>query len=281
MAKDYAGDIEVIDLGVSREIYEDETNCFVLDKNDLVLPNRTSKNTHKGCFGHLAVISGEKEGASIICAMAGFHLGAGLVSLVGHKNILCEPYIMQSHFLPQNTTAIALGMGLGKYESNEIVEILQNDIPKVIDADLFYQKDILKVLEKDNVVLTPHPKEFCALFEICGLGSLDIQTLQKERFKYVEIFTQKYPKVVLVLKGANVLIGNSDQLFINPLGDARLSFGGSGDALAGFIASLLAQNYQPLDAAIHGTLIHTLSSKNSNNDFSLTPFDLIEGVKKL
>jgi hydroxyethylthiazole kinase-like uncharacterized protein yjeF len=281
MAKDYVNDIEVIDLGVSRTLYENETNCFVLDKNDLVLPKRTSKNTHKGDFGHLAVISGEKEGASILCAMAGFHLGAGLVSLVSHKGIVCEPYLMQSHFLPHNTTAIALGMGLGKYESNEIEQILQNNISKVIDADLFYQKDILKVLEKDNVVLTPHPKEFCALLKLCGLGEIDIKTLQKERFKYVELFTQKYPNVVLVLKGANLLIGKGNQLFINPLGDARLSFGGSGDVLAGFIASLLAQNYEPLNAAIQGSLIHTLSSKNNNNDFALTPLDLIEGVKTL
>lgn len=282
MAKDYVGKIEVIDLGVSRSLYENDSKCFLLDKNDLKLPTRDKKNTHKGDFGHLSVIAGEKEGASILCAMAGFHLGCGLVSLISHHKIHCEAYIMQSHFLPQNTTAIALGMGLGKYEKKEILDIFNQDIKKVIDADLFYSKEIVEVLDKDNIVLTPHPKEFCSLLKLCDIDSISIDTLQKNRFYYVKKFTQKYPNIVLVLKGANTIIAQDDTIYINPHGDSRLSFGGSGDVLAGFIASLLAQGYTPLQAAIQGSLIHTLSSKKSSkNSFSLNPFDLIQGVTKL
>ena len=282
MTKDYVGRLEVIDLGVNRELYEEESNCYMLDMEDIQLPFRTLQNTHKGSFGHLAILSGEKEGASLLSAMAGFHLGAGLVSLVTHEKIITEPYLMQSHFIPKNTTAIAMGMGLGKYDKDEIRSILHNNIPKVIDADLFYHDDILCCLDQDNLILTPHPKEFCALLKLCGLDDIDIEILQKNRFTYLRKFTKKYPKIVVLLKGAHTLIASGQKIYINPHGTSALSFGGSGDVLAGFIGSLLAQGYEPLKAAIHGSLIHTLvAQKSHKNNYALTPIDLIEGVSLL
>ena len=279
MAKEFIGDIEVLDLGVGRSKYESKTKTYLLEKSDLELPKRDKKDTHKGSFGHLAIILGEKEGASILAAQAGFKLGSGLVSLVGHKKTSCESYIMQSHFLPENTTAIAIGMGLGNYEQNEIHQLLETSIPKVIDADLFYSEDILKALNQDRIILTPHPKEFCSLLKVCGLADISVDELQSKRFFFVNMFCETYPNIVLVLKGANVLIGNNETIYINPYGNSRLSFGGSGDVLAGFIASLLAQGLTELEAATQGSLIHTMVARKSDkNSFSLTPNDLIEGV---
>ena len=280
--KEYIGKIKVIDLGVSSRFYEDKSNSYVLEQSDLKLPSRDKLNTNKGTFGHLAVIVGQKEGAANLSAMAGFALGSGLVSLVAHEKIICEPYIMQSHFIPKNTAALALGMGLGKYDKNEIKTTLKEKIPKVIDADLFYSDDIKLVLEQKNCVLTPHPKEFCSLLKILELGDIAVEELQKYRIQYVKEFCKKYPSVVLVLKGANTIIAQGKKLYINPLGDSRLSFGGSGDVLAGFIASLLAQGYEPIEAAKQGSIIHTLSAKKSKkNKYALNPFDLIKGVSKL
>jgi hydroxyethylthiazole kinase-like uncharacterized protein yjeF len=283
IAKDYIGDIIVADLGVSRELYEGNTDTYLLNEDDFILPLRDTKNTHKGSFGHLAVIVGEKQGAGLLCADAGFNFGAGLVTIIAHHDIQSLPYhIMQAHQLPSNTTAIAIGMGLGNYEKNEIDEILTNDIPKVIDADLFYSEDIIKVLEFDNIVLTPHPKEFCTLLKICEIADIDIDTLQNNRFEYVEKFCNKYPNVVLLLKGANVIIAQDREQFINPHGSSILSFGGSGDVLSGLIASLLAQGYSPINAAINGSLALTLGAKNYTfNNYALSPQELINEVKKI
>jgi hydroxyethylthiazole kinase-like uncharacterized protein yjeF len=283
MAKDYVGEIIVADLGVAREIYEGETDTYLLNENDLKLPLRESKNTHKGSFGHLAVIVGEKQGAGLLCADAGFNFGAGLVSIIAHHNIECLPYhIMQAHQIPSNTTAIAIGMGLGNHEKNELNEILTNKIPKVIDADLFYLKDIQKVLKFDNIILTPHPKEFCSLLKICKIADVDIDTLQNNRFEYVEKFCNKYPNVVLLLKGSNVIIAQNKKMFVNPHGSSILSFGGSGDVLCGLIASLLAQGYTPIDAAINGSLAHTIGANNyKQNNYALTPQELINEIKKI
>lgn len=281
IAKDYVGKIIVANLGVQREVYEKQSNKYLLCEDDIILPLRNKKNSHKGTYGHLNVIAGCKRGAGIIAAKAAFGFGAGLVSVVCHENLDLPYHIMQTHFLTDNCTAIAIGMGLGKYERDEVKTILSKNIPMIIDADLFYEVIILDVLNKE-VVLTPHPKEFCALLKLCNIADISINELQNNRFLYVEKFTKKYPKVVLLLKGANVIISQCEKLYVNSLGSSVLSKGGSGDVLSGLVASLLAQGYKPLDAAISASLAHTLAARNfKKNDYSLIPSDLVEEVKKL
>ena len=281
MAKDYVGEIVVANLGVQREIYEIDSNKFLLDESDMKLPIRNKKNAHKGTYGHLNVVAGCKKGAGIIAANAAFGFGAGLVSVVCHENLDLPYHIMQTHFISENCTAIAIGMGLGKYETDEIRKILNKKVPKIIDADLFYDKLICEVLEQE-VVLTPHPKEFVSLLKLCEIADIDVSELQNNRFLYAQMFSKKYPKVVLLLKGANVIISKNEKLYVNRFGSAVLSKGGSGDVLSGLIGSLLAQGYEILDAAITASLAHAISSKNySKNNYSLTPLDLIEEIKKL
>ena len=281
VAKDYVGKIMVANLGVQRKIYETSTNTYLLDKKDLILPFRNISNANKGDFGHLNVICGSKIGASIIASKAGFAFGAGIVSMISDSKVNIPSYIMQSTSISHNCTAIAIGMGLGSYDKEKLKQILNNDIKKVIDADLFYEKDILSALNQE-LVLTPHPKEFCSLLKLCEIDNIDIKTLQNNRFYYVKRFCAKYPRIILVLKGANVLIAQNKNIYINTFGNQILAKGGSGDVLSGLIASLLAQGYNALHSAINASLAHTLASANyKKNNYALTPLDLIEEIKKL
>ena len=277
--KDYLGDIIVANLGVQRKIYEIDSNCYLLDKEDLKLPTREKLSTHKGDFGHLAVVVGEKSGAGLISCKSALHFGVGLITAVLKSDINISTNIMSSDILPSNTTAIAVGMGLGVLEDKSL---LDNSIAKIIDADMFYDKYILKFLDKPNIVLTPHPKEFVNLLKLVNIADISIDILQKNRFKYLEIFCKKYPKVVLLLKGANVLIGKNNNIYINRYGTSKLSFGGSGDVLSGLIGSLLAQGYSAIDSAISGSLAHTIASNIYDGaDYSMTPNILIEQLKYL
>lgn len=281
--KDSMGQIKVLNLGISRDIYEGDTNWYLLDLDDLKLPYRDKKDSHKGNYGHLAVVCGQKSGASILSASSALRFGAGLVTLVGFEDINIPDSIMYSHQLPLNTTAIALGMGLGyEFSDNELSKFISKDIPMVCDADIFNMEIILKILDKKNLILTPHPKEFISLLKITNLANITVSQLQENRFKYVEIFCDKYPDVTLLLKGANVIIGKKNRFFINPYGNSTLSKGGSGDVLSGLIGALLAQNYSCLESAINASLAHTklaLNYKGAN--FSLIPEDLIKGIKSL
>ncbi|NLO17060.1 MAG: NAD(P)H-hydrate dehydratase [Arcobacter butzleri] len=283
IAKEYIGKLKVANLGLDSSKYEEKTNFYYLEKKDLSLPFRTKHSSHKGSFGHVLVVAGDKIGASLLSSKASFILGAGLVSLLTHDDTISIPiHLLRTHKIPYNTTAIAIGMGLGNYEKNEIKEILNQNIAKVCDADLFYDELVLDILDQENLVLTPHPKEFVSLLKLTNLADIDIKTLQENRFFYCGLFTQAYPKVTLLLKGANMIIAKNDKLFINALGSSVLSQGGSGDVLSGFIASYLAQGYDALHSAINGSLALALSAKKYKfNNFSLKPQDLIKGVKKI
>jgi len=285
--KDAVGEIKVLDLGISRKLYEaKEATWHLLELDDIKLPHREREDSHKGSYGHTAVIAGEKLGAAVLCASAALHFGSGLVSLVGFENeqTLHIPHaLMYAHALPKNTTAIAVGMGLGnEFSEDELFDFLDNELPLLIDADLFHSQTICSLLERKNILLTPHPREFVSLLRLTGLADITVEELQAKRFDYVERFCKAYPHATLLLKGANVLIGQGDAYFVNPHGSSKLAKGGSGDVLAGLIVALLAQGYSALEAALNGSLAHTLLAKNYKGaDFSLTPDDLIEGIGNL
>jgi len=282
-AKDFVGKIEVLDLGLPRCVYETTSNWHLLDLMDLQLPLREKQDSNKGSFGHLALLCGDKVGASILSAQAALRFGAGLVTLVG-ENTLNIPYeIMSATTLPKNITALALGMGLGvDFSQKKLENYLNNTLALIIDADVFYMPILLELLKRSKIVLTPHPKEFVQLLKVTHLAEINIDELQKNRFKYVALFCKRYPNAVLLLKGANVIIAKEDKFFINPHGSSKLAKGGSGDVLSGLIASLLAQGRRPLNAAINASLAHTKLAQNYTlSDFSLTPNDLINEIGNL
>jgi hydroxyethylthiazole kinase-like uncharacterized protein yjeF len=282
-AKEVVGEIVVADLGVSRGRYEIPSQWQLLETTDLQLPHRTQTSAHKGSYGHLSIICGEKVGASVIAGSAGLRFGSGLVSLITRENVVIPHELMQSHSLPATTTAIALGMGLGaEFCDQELTQLLNNTHPLVLDADIFVHSLFPKLLNRDQIILTPHPKEFTQILRVCGIAEIDVVTLQNNRFEYAERFCAAYPNIVLVLKGSNVIIGCKDHFFINPHGTVALAKGGSGDVLSGLIGALLAQGYTPLDAAIQASLAHAIAAKKiSKNNYALTPFDLIESITTL
>ncbi len=283
-AKDYVGRIEVADLGVSQELYEIESEYKLLEKDDLKPPYRTKRNVNKGDFGHLAVVAGEKEGAAIMAGLAALRYGAGLVTIVRNEPFVAPYELMHATTLPPKCNALAVGMGLGlEYSDAEFKElVLACKAPMVIDADLFYSDKILELLKRDNIVLTPHPKEFASLLKLTGIADVDTKEVQKDRFGYALAFSKRYPKAVLILKGANTIVASDHNLYINPLGSNVLAKGGSGDVLTGLVGALLAQGYDPLEAAIQATLAHAVASQRIDlANYAAIPSDLIAQLGRL
>ncbi|UOS52196.1 NAD(P)H-hydrate dehydratase [Helicobacter pylori] len=280
-AKDYIGELKVGHLGVFNPIYEIPTDTFLLEKSDLKLPLRDKKNAHKGDYGHAHVLLGKHSGAGLLSALSALSFGSGVVSVqaleceITSNNkplelVFCENF-------PKKLSAFALGMGLENIpkDFNKWLGLA----PCVLDAGVFYHKEVLQALEKE-VILTPHPKEFLSLLKLVGIN-ISMLELLDNKLEIARDFSQKYPKVVLLLKGANTLIAHQGQVFINILGSVALAKAGSGDVLAGLIVSLLSQNYTPLDAAINASLVHALAGLEFKNNYALTPLDLIEKIKRL
>lgn len=336
-AKDIVGTIKVADLGICREQFESSGGAmpvaYLLERSDMMLPHRIKRNVNKGSFGHAVVVVGQKIGAGVIAGSSAFRFGAGLVtllsaqgSLVPGKEIVLDedgqlpdvrtsnnsaiiPYdLMCADVFPVNTTAVALGMGLGRpMQTEEPVEpyfayLLQHaEIPCVLDADVFYSKKLQPFLKarctttNANVVLTPHPKEFVSLLQLClpqayeqfGLSQDGVHKVVDNRLELMKLFCEAYPSVVLLLKGAVVTVGvqNHDDgevhLYCNPYGTNALAKGGSGDVLAGMICALLAQKYTAVNATVSGSLAHALASVQCRCDYALTPFSLMKEVALL
>ena len=279
-AKDHVGKVKVTDLGISTQNYECKSDYHLLQKSDLMLPNRKNQCVNKGDFGHAFIISGEHVGASMLCAKAAFAFGAGLVSVIGEQGLNLPTHIMQASKISDKMNAGAVGMGLGKKGIEELDTQILKSKKLVLDADIFYSAKVLDLLNK-NCVLTPHPKEFCSLLKLCDIADIDVKTLQENRFAYTKSWSEKF-KAVLVLKGANTIIAKGGQIYIMTYGKNILAKGGSGDVLSGLVLALLAQSYEPLDAAISATLAHALSLRNfGKNSYALEPTDIIKGVKCL
>jgi len=277
-AKDYVGEIVKADLGVSFTKYIHRCCYFILEKEDLIKPYRKRQNTHKRTYGHLGVLVGDKPGAGILAATAAFNYGCGLVSIVSRERVEVPYEIMQTGKI-ENFTAVTFGMGMNNHFDDMLDEITSLELPMVIDADMFYKPEIKKLLHK-KAVLTPHPKEFSSLLKLTGIGNYSVNEVQEKRFELAEKFSEKYPHVVLLLKGANKIIAYNKKLFIDPNGNVALAKGGSGDVLAGIIGSLLAQGWHPLKAAIHGSLAHSLAGNYTPN-YALTPLKLIKNLESL
>ena len=124
----------------------------------------------------------------------------------------------------------------------------------MIDADglniLSDHKSWLKQVPEGSI-LTPHPKEFERVF---GKADNDFERIS------VALQQSAENKFIIVLKGRYTFIAKDGKGFFNITGNAGLAKGGSGDILTGIITALLAQNYEPLHAALLGVYIHGLAS---------------------
>lgn len=301
-AKDLTGKITLSGLGISRNNFEYSTEifprAFLLEKADSILPARNRQNTNKGTFGHTAIVQGEKKGAAVIAALASENFGSGLTTIVNRNFTEAQSNsayfeLMNSTEFPSNTSSVVLGMGLGQNPqaaSTYLDYLEQNpELPCVLDADIVYSEKLLPFLKARSAktVITPHPKEFAQLLKITELGEYTVSEVIKNRVELCEKFAEAFPGVILLLKGANVLIAHKASpqkpvsLYINTFGTSALSKGGSGDVLSGMIGALLSQHYNPLTAVTTASLVHANLASRVQNDWSLTPQKLIDALSSI
>lgn len=268
-----------------------------------LLPRR-KVNAHKGEVGKLLFLCGSVgyTGAAALAAMGALRTGAGLVFLGVPESIyeieavkLTVPVVFP---LPEHegklsvnamekigqylnrVDAVLIGPGIGvNADTMEIVRfVLENfDCPVVLDADgisvMSEHKDVLRD-RKGATILTPHEGEFC---RFAGLRTIsdrknDAYNLAKEL------------GCVVVLKGYHTVITDGKTIFVNKTGNSGMAVGGSGDVLAGVIASLLGQGMKPLDAAACGVWLHgaagDICAKHMGR-YGMLPTDMLPVLSRL
>ncbi|HZU86520.1 MAG TPA: NAD(P)H-hydrate dehydratase, partial [Anaerolineaceae bacterium] len=125
--------------------------------------------------------------------------------------------------------------------------------PLVVDADglhLLARQPEWSQLLPPLAVLTPHPGEMSAL------TGMPVEEIQRDRFAVARKFAAQWGHVV-VLKGALTVVASPDgRLGVIPVATSALAKAGTGDVLAGMIASLRAQGVMAYDAAICAAWMH-------------------------
>ncbi|MDX1629657.1 MAG: ADP/ATP-dependent (S)-NAD(P)H-hydrate dehydratase, partial [Fulvivirga sp.] len=111
-------------------------------------------------------------------------------------------------------------------------------------------RELLEMLPAGSVI-TPHPKEFERLV---GSWNNDFERLEKQKA------LAKEHELIVVVKGAHTAIASPQgEVYFNSTGNPGMATGGSGDVLTGIVASVLAQGYEPLHAAMIGIYVHGLA----------------------
>jgi len=303
--RSYCGELVVVDISTPREVIDEfEPDFVALDPDQLQLKQRPA-DSHKGHYGHLAVVGGSvgKSGAVIMASKAAVASGTGLVTAVIPEpiNTAFEASVLEAMSYPvpayggmfesaaideivgfiSDKSAVCFGMGLGINDNTRRVAraMLDVDKPLLIDADginaLSGEAELLKK-RNSATVLTPHPKELSRLIGV------PTQEIVKNRLSIVREFSSTY-NVVLVLKMADTLIATPEgKLYINTTGNVGLATGGSGDVLSGMIGAFLAQGYDPTEAAKLGVYLHGLAADIAIEEGftyeSLKPSDVIDHI---
>ncbi|EOG6896034.1 NAD(P)H-hydrate dehydratase [Flavobacterium psychrophilum] len=232
------------------------------------------KYTHKGLQGHALIIGGSygKMGSVVLASKACIKSGAGLVTAyipkcgcdivqisVPEVMVITDDYLEHIALInfDLNLKSIGIGVGMGQHPDTQHAFfnfLKSNKLPLVIDADalniLSQNIEWLSLLPK-KAILTPHQKE---LERLIGKWSSEEEKLEKVKRLCLEY------NLIFVLKGAPTMIVNNKSTYENTTGNQALATAGSGDVLTGIITSLLAQSYEPINAAIIGVYLHGLTA---------------------
>lgn len=260
-------------------------------------------SAHKGHFGKLLLLCGSMgyTGAAALAAMGALRTGAGLVYLGVPVCIypimaakLTEPVVLPlpdtqgmlskaalheiSNMLPK-MDAVLIGPGLGQSEGTcAIVQYVLENFAKtvILDADginvIKAHKDILRG-RTSVTILTPHEGEFSRLgYALTGDRIVDASKAALDL------------NSILVLKGHNTVITDGEICYINPTGNPGMAVGGSGDVLAGVIASLVGQGISPVLAAACGAWLHGAAGDECARNlgqYGMLPSDMLQILPRL
>ncbi len=286
------GEVRLEGLDVPSQVYRKIEPSARLLEGETALPPRR-RTAHKGDFGHLLVVGGERgmSGAVRLAGEAALRCGAGLVSIATRRShatllnlsrpeLMCHGVEQPAELRPllERATAVVIGPGLGRQRWGErlLEEVLDSRLPLVVDADA------LNLLagtpqRRDGWILTPHPGEAGRM-----LGSSAAQ-IQADRFTALRELQRRFGGVV-VLKGAGTLILAPDSIpDLCSAGNPGMASGGMGDVLSGVIGALLVQRTALAEAARHGVLLHARAADRAacGGERGLLAADLMPHLRRL
>ncbi|MDF2924863.1 MAG: yjeF-like protein hydroxyethylthiazole kinaserelated protein [Paenibacillaceae bacterium] len=181
-------------------------------------------------------------------------------------------------------SALVIGPGLGRWRGDtDWLRALWSmaPCPLVVDADALNMLADAADFHawprhpQYPAIITPHPGE------MARLAKTSTPEVQRDRIGMARRFAAEHG-VIVVLKGARTVTALPEgDVFINGSGNPGMATGGSGDVLAGIIASLLGQGLPGGQAAALGVYLHgaagdRAAARRPAGEASLLAGDIIE-----
>jgi hydroxyethylthiazole kinase-like uncharacterized protein yjeF len=230
-----------------------------------------SADSHKYRRGLLGAVGGAMPGAALLACTAAQGAGAGFVRLLADDGHAAPPDLvvvdgpLTKALADQRYAAFLAGPGLGRKPSlcNRLSTIIEVNAPLVLDADA------LVLLKRDDlnrrsapVIVTPHEGELAVLETTFGLTG---QGTKVER----AVALAKAGNMIVLAKGPDSVVAAPDgRIACAPRASSWLSTAGTGDVLAGVVASRLATGVEAFTAACEGLWIHTEAARLAGPAFS-------------
>ncbi|MEO7365049.1 MAG: NAD(P)H-hydrate dehydratase [Sphingomicrobium sp.] len=204
---------------------------------------------HKYSRGLVHMLAGEMPGAIALAATAAARAGAGYVRVSTSHPIAGLPAaVVQVGTAEVNDPRIGcLLVGPGMGEIPQLITLaLTSKAPKVIDGDAITHLGDPERLRGQDAIVTPHEGEFARLFP-ASTGTKPERALE----------AAKISGAIIVFKGPDTLVASPDGRlgFASPA-PAWLASAGTGDVLAGIIATMRARGLPPFEAACAGVWLH-------------------------
>lgn len=242
----------------------EKTPFSVLEEKDFFWES-PALNSYKTKNGHALFIAGDrtKRGAILIAACAFMASGGGLATVaLEHEDIAHTAGLFPGLMLTDIHTisnrkedfdVVVAGPGLTEFPETAKLFFESFEGSCVLDAGILHKisedRELFKIFASKKSVLTPHPGELIKMMNnITNCSDLSWPELV-EKFPLPE-------NHVLYAKNAASFIRYRENMRILPHGASALSFGGTGDALTGIIASALCRNKNQFDAASSAGLLH-------------------------
>lgn len=237
------------------------------------LPSRDNV-TNKGDAGRVLVIGGDVGmcGAAFFAAEAAYRMGCGLVKVYTHpenriplQTLLPEAVLsfwesgvdtpaLDASLKWADAVVIGVGFGMGEWQKRILKKVISNaSCPIVFDADalniISQHKSLLSHLPSDSVI-TPH------VLELARLTGESVEDIKKDGFGILKKHFEGLDITVALKDSVVSILTNNNEEYISASGDSSLSTGGTGDILAGMIASLIAQKMPSCVSAVTSAYLH-------------------------
>ncbi|MBQ7455284.1 MAG: NAD(P)H-hydrate dehydratase, partial [Clostridia bacterium] len=221
-------------------------------------------------------------GAAVTAALACLRAGSGLVTALCPREVI--PILQKTvpaamcRALEDGTEVkhdvLLLGPGLAETEETwALLSRLHGGGPEVWDAGALNLLSRHPMPLGENAVITPHAGEAARL-----LG-WEVSRVTDDLPAAALALQERYGCCVVLKSHVSVLAGPEGRVAVNAVPAPALAKGGSGDALAGILASLLGQGLPIFEAMQAACLWHSLAGRLAGERIgvrSALPQDVIE-----